>query len=171
MLAHNPCTSVELPRKTANEMQSLTPAEAARFLEEAASDRWTALFVLALATGLRPSEYLGLKWADVDLEQGVINVQRSLHWRSYKSGDWYFGEPKTPRSRRRIPLPASALRALTEHRRHQSEERLKAGPEYKNLDLVFATNTGQPLIRLNLVQRRFQTDTGTGQATHVAPSV
>jgi integrase len=88
--------------------------------------------------GIRPSEYLGLKWAHVDLEQGVINVQRSLHWRSYKTGDWYFGEPKTPRSRRRIPLPVSVSRALIEHRRHQGEERLKAGPEYKNLGLVFA---------------------------------
>ena len=124
MLAHNPCESVDLPRKESAEMQSLTPAEAARFLKEAESDRWSALFVLALATGLRPSEYLGLKWADVDLERGVINVQRSLHWRSFRAGDWYFGEPKTPRSRRRIPLPVSVLRALVEHRRNQNEERL-----------------------------------------------
>jgi len=156
ILAHNPCNAVELPRKTSSEMQSLTPSEAALFLKEAASDRWSALFVLALATGLRPSEYLGLKWADVDLEQGVINVQRSLHWRSYRSGDWYFGEPKTPRSRRRIPLPVSVSRALIEHRRHQGEERLKAGPEYKNLDLVFASGEGQPLIRLNIVQKHFK---------------
>jgi integrase len=156
LLAHNPCNAVELPRKESAEMQSLTPAEAARFLKEAASDRWSALFVLALATGLRPSEYLGLKWVDVDLEQGVINVQRSLHWRSYKTGDWYFGEPKTPRSRRRIPLPVSVSRALIEHRRHQGEERLKVGPEYKNLDLVFATWEGQPLIRLNIVQKHFK---------------
>jgi integrase len=133
LLAHNPCNAVELPRKGSAEMQSLTPAEAARFLKEAASDRWSTLFVLALATGLRPSEYLGLKWADVDLEQGVINVQRSLHWRSYKSGDWYFGEPKTPRSRRRIPLPVSVSRALIEHRRHQGEERLKLARNTRTL--------------------------------------
>jgi integrase len=156
MLAHNPCSSVELPRKAATEMQSLTPLEAAKFLREASSDRWSALFVLALATGLRPSEYLGLKWSDIDLEQGIINVQRSLHWRSYKTGDWYFGEPKTPRSSRRIPLPASVLRELVNHKRHQGEERLKAGAEYKNLDLVFATGEGQPLIRLNVVQKHFK---------------
>jgi len=137
-------------------MQSFTPAEAARFLIEAENDRWSALFILALATGLRPSEYLGLKWSDIDLERGVINVQRSLHWRSYKAGDWYFAEPKTPRSRRRIPLPSSVLRSLVEHRRHQAEERLKAGPDYKNLDLVFATGEGQPLIRLNIVQKHFK---------------
>ena len=81
-------------------MQALTPVEAARFLKEAESDRWSALFVLALATGLRPSEYLG--WSDIDLERGVINVQRSLHWRSYKAGDWYFAEPK-----RRVVVAAS----------------------------------------------------------------
>lgn len=156
MLAHNPCMSVELPRKAGKEMQSLTPVEAARFLEAASSDRWGALFILALATGLRPSEYFGLKWSDIDLERGLVTVQRSLIWRSYKSGDWYFGEPKTPRSRRRIPLPASVVRALIEHHRRQAEERLKAGAAYQSLDLVFATNEGQPLIRLNVVQKHFK---------------
>lgn len=156
MLFQNPCGSVELPRKVSQEMQSLTPLEAARFLAEAAKDRWAALFILALATGLRPSEYFGLKWSDVDLEHGVVTVQRSLIWRSYKSEDWYFGEPKTPRSRRRIPLPASVLRALSEHRRRQAAERLKAGSAYKNLDLVFATGEGQPLIRLNVIQKHFK---------------
>jgi integrase len=156
MLLQNPCGSVELPRKVSREMQSLTPIEAARFLAKAASDRWIALFVLALATGLRPSEYFGLKWSDVDLEHGLVTVQRSLIWRSYKSGDWYFGEPKTPRSRRRIPLPASVVRALSEHRRRQAEGRLKAGAAYQNLDLVFATSEGQPLIRLNVIQKHFK---------------
>lgn len=156
MLLQNPCESVELPRKVSQEMQFLTPIEAARFLAEAASDRWVALFVLALATGLRPSEYLGLKWPDVDLEQGLVTVQRSLIWRSYKSGDWYFGEPKTPRSRRRIPLPDSVVRALIQHKRRQAEERLKEGAAYKNLDLIFATSEGQPLIRLNVIQKHFK---------------
>lgn len=156
MLQHNPCDSVELPRKTGKEMQSLTPVEAANFLKEAASDRWFALFILALATGLRPSEYLGLKWSDIDLELGLITVQRALIWRSYKTGDWYFGEPKTPRSRRRIPLPSSAIKALKQHRRVQAEERLQAGASYDNLNLVFATGEGQPLIRLNVVQKHFK---------------
>jgi integrase len=156
MLLQNPCGSVELPRKVSQEMQSLTPIEAARFLAEAASDRWVALFVLALATGLRPSEYFGLKWSDVDLEQGFVTVQRSLIWRSYRSGDWYFGEPKTPRSRRRIPLPDSVVRALIQHKRRQAEERLKEGAAYKNLDLIFATSEGQPLIRLNVIQKHFK---------------
>jgi integrase len=137
-------------------MQYLTPLEAANFLIEAASDRWNALFILAVATALRPSEYLGLKWSDIDLELGLVMVQRSLTWRSYKSGDWYFGEPKTPRSRRRIPLPSSAIKALKQHKRQQAEERLQAGASYKNLDLVFATGEGQPLIRLNIIKKHFK---------------
>lgn len=137
-------------------MQALTPLEATRFLKEAAVDRWSALFVLALATSLRPSEYLGLKWQDIDLKGGVITVQRSLIWKSYKTGDWYFSEPKTPRSRRRVPLPESARRVMATHKRHQAEERLKAGADYRNLDLVFATKEGQPLIRLNVIQNHFK---------------
>ena len=156
MLAHNPCNSAELPRKVSQEMQALTPAEAACFLAEASRDRWGALFIIALSTGLRPSEYFGLKWSDIDMERGLLTVQRSIIWRSYKSGDWYFGEPKTPRSSRRIPLSASVIRALVEHRRHQAEERLKVGAKYQNLDLVFATSEGQPLIRLNVIQKHFK---------------
>lgn len=83
-------------------------------------------------------------------------MQRSLIWRSFKRGDWYFGEPKTPRSKRRVPVPASVVSALKEHRRGQMQERLQAGTSYQNLDLVFATTEGQPLIRLNIVQKHFK---------------
>ena len=101
---------------------------------------------------------------DLDIERigyaeiDCLNILRhvSLIWRSYRSGDWYFGEPKTPRSRRRIPLSHSVVRALTQHRRRQAEEMLKGGAGYKNLDLVFATTEGEPLIRLNVVQKHFK---------------
>ena len=71
-------------------------------------------------------------------------------------GGWYYDEPKTPRSRRNIPLPATTLRALMEHRRRQSEARLKAGPDYQNNDLVFATGEGTPLLLRNLIRRHFR---------------
>ena len=86
MLRRNPCEEVELPRRVTREMRALTPEEAARFLEAAAKDRWAALFRMALTTGLRPSEYLGLRRADVDLERGILSVQRSLTWKSYEEG-------------------------------------------------------------------------------------
>lgn len=156
MLRHNPCEGVELPRLASREMRALTPEEAARFLEAASQDRWGIFFLMALTTGLRPSESLGLRWSDVDLERGVLGVQRSLIWRSYRDGDWYFSEPKTTRSRRQMPLPASLWRALAEHKRKQAEERLKAGPRYKSLDLVFATRTGKPLMPHNINRQHFK---------------
>jgi integrase len=155
MLARNPAELVELPRQARKEMQALSPKEATEFLKAAAEDRWGVLFAFALATGMRPEEYLGLQWKDVDLERGVVTIKRALVWRS-TGGGWYFGEPKTARSRRSIPLPLSTLRALSEHRRKQAAERLKAGTSYQQHDLVFATPEGGPLAPRNLKRRHFR---------------
>ncbi len=156
LLAQDPTSLVELPRIRQREMRAFSPKEAMQFLASAAQDRWGVLFALALSTGMRPEEYFGLQWKDVELDKGIVTVQRSLIWRSNKAGDWYFGELKTTRSRRNIPLPSSVLRSLIDHRRKQAEQRLKAGPEYHNHDLVFATATGTPLIRLDITRRHFK---------------
>lgn len=154
MLPHNPAELAELPRHERREMQSLSPEEAGRFLAAASADRWHVLFALAVATGMRPEEYLGLQWQDVELERGVVTIRRTLVWR--KGGEWYFGEPKTARSRRNIPLPASVRTALIEHRRRQGAERLKAGPAYQNNDLVFAMSDGRPVLLRTLDRLHFK---------------
>ena len=155
LLVRNPASLVELPRQSRKEMLCLSPEEAERFLNAAAEDRFGVLFAFALATGMRPEEYFGLQWKDVDLQSGIVTVQRTLVWRTQGSG-WYFSEPKTPRSRRSIPLPRSILNSLIEHKRRQAEERLRAGPKYKNLDLVFATRKGGPLLRHHLWRLHFK---------------
>ena len=81
-------------------------------------------------------------------------MRRTLVWR--KGGGWYFGEPKTSRSRRTLPLPMSLVGALIEHRRKQGESRLKKGADYQNNDLVFATSEGTPILLRNLVRRHFR---------------
>ncbi len=154
MLSRNPCDSVELPRIVRSEMQALSPEQANRFLTFASATEHGIVFAFALATGMRPEEYLGLRWSDIDLENGTAMVRRTLVWR--KGGGWYFGEPKTTRSRRMIPLPSSLLRALMAHRRSQAERRLKLGPAYQSNDLVFATRDGTPHNSRNLTQRYFR---------------
>lgn len=180
MLIHNPSDSVEIPRVSRREMTALSPEETSRFLSAAADDKWAVLFNLAVTTGMRPEEYLGLQWKDVDLQSGILTVQRVLKWRSKKSlenataGDsrdsasslaarveprvdsWYFTEPKTARSRRSIPFPASVVRALISHKAKQARHRLKAGSSYQDNDLVFATSEGTPLMRRNLDRRHFK---------------
>jgi integrase len=154
MLTRNPCELVELPRHTRREMQAFSPEEAARFLKAAAEDAHGTVFTFALATGMRPEEYLALKWSDVDLHKGAATVQRALIWR--KGGEWYFGEPKTARSRRTVPLPASVLSALQEHKRRQGAERLKTGASYQTNDLVFAMNDGRPILLRTLDRLHFK---------------
>jgi integrase len=153
LLAQNPAAFVDVPRMQRAEARVLTPDEITRFLAVGATDRFGLIFAVALATGMRPGEYLGLRWTDVDLERGRVIVQRAVVW---QGGAWSFAEPKTARSRRSIPLPATVVRLLREHRRQQAAGRLAAGARYQNLDLVFATETGTPIDLRNLSQRHFK---------------
>jgi len=153
MLKSNPVKLAELPKETRKEMRPLWPEEAARFLKAAESNGFYALFALALTSGMRPSEYLGLKWEDVDIERGVVTVKRTMQ--SKIGGGWEFGDTKTPKSKRSIPLPQSTIKALSDHRRKQLEERMRRGGLYRNHDLVFANGDGDPST-LDRVRRQFQ---------------
>lgn len=155
MLSQNPAALVELPKLTRKEMAALSVDEAARFLAAAREDRFALMFALALSTGMRPEEFLGLQWKDIDLETGIATVQRALVWRDKKQG-WSFTEPKTAKSRRNIPLSASIVRSLASHKARQGEQRLKAGTKYENHDLVFATRDGAPLMRRNILRSHFR---------------
>jgi integrase len=155
LLFQNAASLVDLPRQARREMRALSPVEAIRFLSAAREDRYGVLFELALITGMRPEEYLALQWKDVELGKGTVTVQRTLIWRR-RDGGWYYGEPKTRGSYRRIPIPFSLVRSLSAHKKHQAEERLKAGPNHRDNNLVFATTVGGPLMPQNLVRRHFK---------------
>ena len=152
MLARNPAKLVDLPRQERREMQVLGPDEATRFLDAASSDRWFALWALLLTTGLRPGEALALKWSDLDGER--LRVQRNLA--RHAGGSWQFAEPKSARARRVVTLPASILRVLQARRKRQLKERLKAGERWEHNDLIFASQTGQPLDFPVTVRRHFK---------------
>jgi len=154
LLVINPALAVELPRLRKKEMKALSPEQATKFLEHAAADRLSALFALALTAGMRPGEYLGLQWSDIDLDKGIVVVRRTLVPK--KDGGWEFAEPKTAQSARSIPLPKSVTRALVEHRKSQAEEKLKAGSQYENYDLVFTGPKGHAVQLRNLVNRHFK---------------
>ncbi|MEX0702296.1 MAG: site-specific integrase [Planctomycetales bacterium] len=112
VLPRNVCHVVEKPRSQPKEMRTLTHEEAQRFLGIAKEHRLYALFVLAITAGMRQGELAGLEWSDVDLDQGILNVRRTL----YKRRKYMVGPPKTRKSIRRIRLPQAAVDALREHR-------------------------------------------------------
>jgi integrase len=154
MLTQNPCEVCELPRQEKIEMMYFTPEETAKFLNAAKDDKYFPAFLLAIETGMRPEEYLGLQWKDIDFENKILAVRRALVVK--KGGGFIFTEPKTKKSRRSIPISNSLIDALKAHRRNQLEERMKLGASYQNFDLVFASGIGTPLLHGNLLRRHFK---------------
>ncbi len=78
LIPRNAARSVKPPQVRRKEMQPLSAEEAKRLLEAARGDRLEALYVLAISTGMRRGELLGLRWEDVNLERGMLHIRRTL---------------------------------------------------------------------------------------------
>jgi integrase len=139
--------------------------QAVAFVAGAREHRLGALYLTALACGMRIGEASGLKWTDVDLDTGECRLRQQLQAvRVARSKDAPEGKGKqrrvlvlqdlkTEKSRRTLVLPAVSLDALKTHRTRQREERLKAGAKWRNEhDLVFTTSTGRPLDPRNVLR-------------------
>jgi integrase len=134
-MARNVCDSVSPPRLVKTEIQPLTMEQAHKLLEAVRGHRLETLLTLALTTGMRRGELLALRWSDVDLEQGSIHVRRTVdHIPKY---GYVETEPKTKNAQRLIMLPAFVVDTLKQHRMEQQEQRLKAGDNWQDLNLVF----------------------------------
>lgn len=150
LIPRNVAAGMKLPKLTREEIDPLSAEEARRLLEAARGDRLEALYVLALSTGMRQGELLGLKWDDVDLEGGLLRVRRTLT----KAGKVFTtAEPKTKKSRRTIRLTAAAIDALKAHLSRQMEEMEYMGSLYQPGGLVFATEAGTLFNPSNLRNR------------------
>ena len=136
------------------EVRPLTPEQARNFLNAVRGDRLEALYVLAMATGMRQGELLGLSWEDVDLDAATLAVRATLQ---RHDGEYHRSEPKTQTSRRTLALPPAVTTALRPHHDRQDFERLRAGAGWTGnaWDLVFATEAGGPLYG-TAITRRFQ---------------
>src|SRR6476646_4825505 len=117
LVPRNVTDAVEAPRMRHAEIHPLTAAQARAFLEACRSERLYALFVLALATGMRQGELLALRWQDVDLAHGTLQVRASLRYQAGKG--FVFEEPKTKHGRRSIALPPDAVKSRHAHRARQ----------------------------------------------------
>lgn len=143
LIPYNPSTGIRKPKAPESEMQVLNDEEMQRFLEAAKGHRLEALFVLALTSGMREGELLGLRWVDVDWKGAAINVQRAL------DRDGHLTEPKSRAARRRIELPQGTLAALREHRKQQLADGAAGA-------LIFSDRAGNPLRKSNFIRRDFK---------------
>lgn len=151
LVARNICDAVSPPRMIKHEIQPLTKEQAQKLLETAEGHRLEGLLTLALATGMRRGELLGLKWQDIDFDERSLQIRRTV---TRIAG---FGlvesEPKTSKSRRKVMLPQFVVDVLIQHRVHQGEDRLKAGAAWQENDIVFSNPRGGLIEPAHLLPR------------------
>lgn len=152
-IPRNPCDDADPPKVQRDEMRPLDREQARRLLDTAAGpgpngepDRFHALYVLAVHTGMRPGELLALKWEDVDLDAEILSINRTL------SIVGEFTAPKTAKSRRRIRLTSGSVGALRAHRKRQLEERMRLSSLWRDHGLVFPSTVGTPLHHRNVAR-------------------
>jgi integrase len=139
-------------QRSPDEAKALSPAQVNALLMAARGQRNEALYIVAIHTGLRQGELLGLKWTDIDLDSGRLSVRRSLKITNNGLG---FGPPKNKASRRSVPLNKTAVAALRAHRTRQNAEIL-AAPEWRDTGLVFPNRVGKPINSSNLYHREYK---------------
>lgn len=123
IVARNVAALVDPPKQIRHEVGPLSPEECQRLLEQVREDRLEALYIVALATGLRQGELLALQWSDIGA--GTITVRRTRT--RVADGSLGFAQPKSETSRRTVALPSIAVEALRSQRVHQIEKRLALG--------------------------------------------
>lgn len=150
-IVRNPCTSADPPKPGKSHrstMRTWSADELAGFLSATAGDRLSAAWWLLAMTGMRRGEVLGLTWKAIDLDGGTLSVRRTLvTTQARRAGDpgMAWSEPKTDKGWRTVALDAETVAELRAHRTRQLEERLAAGPEYDDQDLVITTVFGKPV--------------------------
>jgi integrase len=141
LLSRNVADAAIPPRPVKKEIQPLTQDQTRSLLDTARGDNLEALYVLAITTGMRQGELLGLQWKDIDLDAGTLRVNRSVY-------DGVISPPKTSAGRRTIRLSKLAIAALRQHRINAAKRRL---PEW-----VFPNANGTTIGHQNLHNRSWK---------------
>ncbi len=153
LIARNVADMVRPPRIAQHEMQAMDDHQVAHFIDAAQRDETSGtVFILAITTGMRLGELSGLRWKDIDLDRGIVQVQQTL---VSMSGKLLFTEPKTRKARRSIRLMKVAIYALRKQRIWHLEQAMLFGPEWNKHGLVFPNALGNPLDPTRLRTRFF----------------
>ncbi len=145
----NPADACKLPKVTKPEIKPLEPEEIARLLKEAEQDDYCNLFIVAMFTGMRQGELLGLAWECVDFQTGIITVKQQLQC---KDGNYFLETPKSGKNRTILPAPI-VMDALRNQLQRQQMEQEQAGQMWDNqFNLVFTDALGKYLVRRTVVK-------------------
>ena len=148
-IAENPFDHVDRPKEVRKEAQFFDRDEARTLIEAAKGDRLYVAIRLLAATGLRRGEALGLRWSDIDFQEGTLTVRNTL---ATTGNGLYLTPPKTEASRRQLDLDDSLISLLKSHKISQAEDARNMANKYLDKGFVFATRTGEPVDPTNLAR-------------------
>lgn len=155
ILYRNVAALAKPPRIERPTLRVFSKEESLRFLEVVKGHRLEALFRVALSLGMREGEALGLRWEDVDLDGGKLQIVHTLQ-RVKRPGEkkskLELLSPKTDGSRRTIALPQVLIAPLLAHRARQQEERQACGEAWRETGMVFTTSVGTMLDQRSLLR-------------------
>ena len=143
----NPADAITRPKSRRKEMKTLSNIEAHRLLVAAKGTCFEAVYWLAISTGMRQGELLGLKWSDLDWNKQSLQVKRQIQ---RQAEGLVFIEPKSAAGRRMILLGPMTLEKLRAHKALQEEQRKIAGEGWQEKDLMFPSSIGTPIDPSNL---------------------
>ena len=143
LVSRNVAEMVDTPKATYKRFETFTEDEVRTLLAVARGDRYEALYVLAITTGMRQGEMFALRWSDIDFSAGSLSVRGTLTHDA--DGNRVVGEPKTRKSRRRIDLGPSVVALLRRSKPNDA----------RGDDFVFVTEAGTPLDRTNFRRRNY----------------
>lgn len=135
------------PKMVRPEGRTLTREQAQQLLETLKEHRHESLYLLMLSTGMRRGEALGLRWEDLNLENGVVRIKRNL---KREGGRIVTADTKTLKSRRAVNVPSPVLEALQKNRDLQERERAELGEAWVESGFIFTTSIGTPIDPRNL---------------------
>jgi integrase len=147
IIGRNPASVVTRPKVVRKEMMTLNDNQVRTLILIAKGTRYEVLFWLAVTTGMRQGELLGLRWSDLDWRSKKLHVQRQLQ---RTSAGQIFSEPKSAAGRRVIMLGDETIKKLRAHLGVLSQERQIAGEQWQENDLIFPSTKGTPWDQRNM---------------------
>ena len=152
--ASQPRRAVERPKAESRELRTLTAEQVQALLAATDNVQAQTLYYLAVSTGLREGELLGLQWGDLDWKTGALQVQRQAQRQT--GAGVVFTEPKSAAGRRLIVLGQATLTRLRKHNVEQKRARVFIGGRWKEQGLIFTSSIGTPLDARKM-SRQFKT--------------
>ncbi|MDV2685175.1 site-specific integrase [Alkalihalophilus lindianensis] len=148
MIMKNPAELIDAPKVVKREVEVWNEDQIKAFLKAANGARYYYAFLMALTTGMRQGEILGLRWKDIDELNGTISIVQTLSHR----GQELSAGAKTDAGNRRISIDQNTMNQLLALKKLYKLEKLSSGSVYEDFDLVIRTSVGTPLSPRNLLR-------------------